>query len=75
MERLVGIDAEKLSDDLDSENLRVGELRSGAALTQGFPIFEQVIHQAEDGNDEGALRSIREDLRYVSMVLLSQHRG
>ena len=52
---LVGVKTEELTYDLDGEDLRVGELRSGAAFAQGSPVFELVIHQAEDGeDDEGA---------------------
>jgi hypothetical protein len=73
MERLVGIDTEELSDDLDGKNLRVGELWSGATLTQGSPVFEQLIHRAEDRDDEGALRSKRRPP--LRLVPLSQHRA
>jgi hypothetical protein len=53
VERLVGVETKELSDDLNGEDLGVGELAGGAALTQGFPVFEPVVHQAEDGYDEG----------------------
>jgi len=49
----VGVYAEKLADDLDGEDLGVGELRSGAAPTD-TPAFDSVVDEAEDGHDEGA---------------------
>jgi hypothetical protein len=53
MDALVSVEAEELSYDLDRENLRVGELGGGPALAD-TAILEPVVHQAEDGYDEGA---------------------
>jgi hypothetical protein len=50
---LVGVYAEELSYDLDGEDLRVGELGGRATLTD-TPSFELIVHQTEDGDDEGA---------------------
>jgi hypothetical protein len=44
---------QKLSDDLDSEDFRVGELGGRTALTDTLS-FELIVYQAEDGYDEGA---------------------
>jgi len=53
-EDLLGVDAEELADDLDAQDLGVGELRLRAALAQlGFS-FEPVVDEAENGDDEGA---------------------
>jgi hypothetical protein len=64
VESFVGVEPQELSDDLDGEDLRVGKLRGGAALTD-TPSFEPVVDEAQDGDDEGALRSTREDLLYA----------
>jgi hypothetical protein len=53
VEALVGIDAQKLAYDLDAQNLGVGKLRGRSALAQPSLLFEPVVYQAEDGNDEG----------------------
>jgi hypothetical protein len=53
VDALVGVYAEELSDDLDGEDLRVGRLRSGTTLADATP-FKAVVHEAEDGHDEGA---------------------
>jgi|SRR5215207_6556553 len=50
---LVGVHAEELSDELDGDDLRVGELRSGTTLADATSL-EPVVHEAEDGHDEGA---------------------
>ncbi len=60
----VGVHAEELSYDLDGEDLRVGELGSWAALANTATL-EPVVDKAQGGNDEGALRSTREDLLYA----------
>jgi len=57
-EVLLRVDAEELADDLaddlDGDDLRVGELRLGTALAQlGFS-FEPVVDEAENGDDEDA---------------------
>jgi hypothetical protein len=53
LDALVGVELQKLSDDLDGKDLRVGELWGGTALTD-TPSFKLIVHQAEDGDDEGA---------------------
>ena len=53
VDALVGVEPQTLAYDLDGEDFRVGEFRGGAALAQGFPVFEPVVDEAEDGNDEG----------------------
>src|SRR5215207_2104401 len=68
-EVLLGVDAEKLADDLDGQDLRVGKLRVGTALTQlGFS-FEPVVNEAEDGDDESAKIHESEDLLLASVGL------
>jgi hypothetical protein len=64
VDAFVGVDAEKLPDDLDGEDFGVGELRGGTALADAASV-EPIVHEAEDGHDEGALRSTREDLLYA----------
>ena len=58
VEVLVGIDAQIFADDLDGQDLRVGELGLGTALAQ-LSSFEPIVDEAENGDDEGALRSTR----------------
>jgi hypothetical protein len=53
VERLVGVETQKLSDNLDCEDLGVRKLWGGTTLTD-TPSFEPIVHQAEDGYDEGA---------------------
>jgi hypothetical protein len=53
VDALVGVDTEELAYDLDSEDLGIGEFRGGTALADTTP-FEPVVHETEDGNDEGA---------------------
>jgi hypothetical protein len=53
-ELCVFIEAEELTDDLYGEDLRVGELWGGTALTEPMLSFELIVYQAKDGNDEGA---------------------
>lgn len=56
----VGIDAllrvypKELPYDLHGYDLRVGELGSRTAPSYGTPIFEEVIHDVENADDEGA---------------------
>src|SRR5215208_1525667 len=50
---LVGVYAEKLAHDLDGQDFGVVKLRVGTALTDAAPL-KPVIHEAEDGHDEGA---------------------
>ncbi len=49
----VGVEPQELANGLDGEDLGVGELRGGSALTD-TPSFELIVYQAEDGYDEGA---------------------
>ena len=49
---LVGVETEELAYDFDGENLRVGELRGGTALTY-TPSLEPIVYEAEDADDEG----------------------
>ncbi len=53
MDALVGVEPQKLSDDLDGEDLGVRKFRGGAALTD-TPSFELIVYQTGDGYDEGA---------------------
>ena len=53
VECFVGVEPQKLSDNLDGENLGVGKHRGGATLTD-TPSFELIVHQTEDSDDEGA---------------------
>ena len=53
VDALVGVEPEELSYDLDGENLRVAEL-GRRSTTSDTPSFDLVIHEAEDGHDEGA---------------------
>ena len=52
-DRLVSVHAEKLSDDLDGDSLRVGKLGGRTALANTAAL-EPVVYEAEDGDDEGA---------------------
>jgi hypothetical protein len=63
---LVGIEPQELADDLYGEHFGVGELGGGSAASDA-PFLELVVDKTEDGDDEGALRSIREDLLLFSM--------
>jgi hypothetical protein len=45
--------AEEFSDDLDGEDLRVGERGCGSTASETQPL-EPVVHEAKDGHDEGA---------------------
>ncbi len=49
----VGIDAEELSNDLDGEDLRVGKFGQGTTPSEAS-VFDPVIDEAEDADDEGA---------------------
>ena len=61
---LVGVYAEKLAHDLDGQNFGVVKLRVGTALTNAAPL-KPVIHETEDGHDEGAKILEAEDLLYA----------
>jgi hypothetical protein len=43
VDALVGVDTEELSDDLDGEDLCIGELRSGTALADATA-FEPLVY-------------------------------
>ena len=73
VECLVGVETEELSYDLDGEDLGIRELGCGSATSDAAP-FETVVDEAEDGHDEGALRSIRRRPP-LRLVLLGQHRA
>jgi hypothetical protein len=70
---LVGVHTEELSDDLNGEDLGVGELGSWAALSNTATL-EPVVDEAQDGNDEGAKIHEREDLLYASVGLVATER-
>jgi hypothetical protein len=53
VEALLGVDAQKLADDLDGQHLRIGKLGLGATLAQLLPL-EPIVGEAENGYDEGA---------------------
>src|SRR3954449_12061984 len=56
VEALVGVEAEELADDLDRQHLAVREDRCRAALAQptfAAQVAEEVVHEAEHGDDEG----------------------
>ena len=65
---LVGVETKELSDDLDGEDLRVGELGGGSTASDALPL-EPVVDEAEDGYDEGA--KIHERRPPCCWVLLS----
>ena len=74
VECLVGVQTEELSDDLDGEDLRVGEFRGGAALAQGSSVFEPLVYVRQKTATMKVLRSIRRRPPLRS-VPLSQHRA
>src|SRR4051794_11995848 len=52
----VRVEAEELADNLDRQHLAVGEDRRRAALAQptlAAQDADEVVHEAEDGDDEG----------------------
>src|SRR4051794_1312576 len=52
----VRVEAEELADDLDRQHLAVREDRRRAALAQptlAAQVADEVVHEAEDGDDEG----------------------
>jgi len=65
---------EELPDDFHGKHLGVGEFGSRAALAQ-LLIFEPVVREAENGRDEGALGSTREDLLYVLSWRIRHHQA
>ena len=64
----VGVEAEELADDLDRQHLAVRERRRRAALTQPAPaaeVADEVVHEAEHGDDEGLQVHGRSPLRLI----------
>src|SRR4051794_7226867 len=62
----VRVEAEELADDLDRQHLAVGEDRRRAALaepTLAAQVADEVVHEAEDGDDEGLQVHGRPSLR------------
>ena len=62
----VRVEAEELADDLDRQHLAVGEDRRRAALAQptlAAQLADEVVHEAEDGDDEGLQVHGRPSLR------------
>ena len=47
VDTLVGVEPKELPDDLNGEDLGVGELRSGTALANAASL-ELVVHEAEE---------------------------
>ena len=72
VDSFVGFDAEELSYDLYGEDLCVGEFGSGTAPSD-VPIFDLIIDEAEDGNDEGVKIHLRRPPLHP--VLLDQRRA
>ena len=62
----------ELSDDLYSEDLCIGELGSGTAPSEAL-IFDLIIDEAEDRNDEGVKIHLRRPP--LRPVLLDQRRA
>jgi hypothetical protein len=56
VERPVGVQPEKLPDDLDGQDLRVRKLRSGTAPSN-TPTLEMIVDEAEDAKTMKVLRS------------------
>jgi hypothetical protein len=67
VDALVGVEPQELTDDLYGEDLGVGELGYGSALTEPAPSFELIIHQTKDSDNEGAKFHESEDLLLFSM--------
>ena len=55
-----------------SESHSVG---GGSTCSEAPEVLDVVVYEAEDSNAMKVLRSIIEDLHYVSLVLLGQHRA
>jgi len=74
-DRLVGVHAQELSNDLDGDGLRVRKLRRRAALANTAAL-EPIVDEAEDGNDEGAkIHERRSPLRRLVWSLPSVGRS
>src|SRR4051794_7737482 len=66
VEALVRVEAEELADDLDRQHLAVGEHRRRAALAEptfAAQVADEVVHEAEHGDDEGLQVHGRPSLR------------
>jgi hypothetical protein len=64
----VGVEAEELADDLDRQHLAVREGRPRAALTKptfATKVADEVVHETEDGDDEGLQVHDRPPLRLI----------
>jgi hypothetical protein len=55
VESLIGVEAEELAYDFDSEDLGVRKLPGGATLTD-TPSFEPIVYEAEDGEDDEGVK-------------------
>ena len=64
-EFFVFVESKELTDDLDGDDLRVKERRGGSALSQAPGVLDAVVYEAEDGYDEGALRSTRAETSFL----------
>jgi hypothetical protein len=53
-ERLVGVQPEELPNDLDRQELAVGQPGVRTAVTQGRSVHQPVVDEAKDGDYEGA---------------------
>ena len=64
----VGVEAEELADDLDRQHLAVRQDRRRAALAQptlAAQVADEVVHEAEHGDDEGLQVHGRSPLRLI----------
>ena len=64
----VGVEAEELADDLDRQHLAVRQDRRRAALAQptiAAQVADEVVHEAEHGDDEGLQVHGRPSLRLI----------
>jgi hypothetical protein len=74
VDALVGVEAEELSDYLDGEDFRVGELGRRTALANAT-IFEPIVDEAEDGHDEGAKIHKKASIPFGAIGLTPSVRG
>jgi hypothetical protein len=75
IECLVGVYSEELTDDLDGEDLRVGEPGRRSTTSKAQPL-EAVVHEAKDSHDEGAkIHERRSPLRWLVWSLPSVGRS
>ena len=68
VQALIGVETEELADDLDRQHLAVGKDRPRAALPQlatAAEVTDEVVHEAEDGDDEGLQVHGRPSLRLI----------